>query len=130
MDAGQAVGRKVMDPLVPKDASRQAEGLIRTLEPRPECDVYKDRLREAGRGPPAAGTTQWMIGQTYSAAGKAGCVKADQVRGLGTLSLTVRIAEDWIACDAELRRHWPRVIGQLARYRTVATVSFRTGHGR
>ena len=64
-----------MSGLVQKDASRQVEGLIRNLENRPECDTYKERLREAGHGSPYEGATESVIVRTYDAAGKAGCVK-------------------------------------------------------
>ncbi|HUX74148.1 MAG TPA: hypothetical protein VMV25_09695 [Steroidobacteraceae bacterium] len=70
-----AVGRHIMAPLVVEDASQQAHGLIALIDNRPECAIYKMRLREAGRGAPAAGSTQWAIGHAYSDARQAGCVK-------------------------------------------------------
>ena len=77
VNAANAYSAKLMAPLAPKDASHQAEGLIRTLDDRPECQLYIDRLREAGHGPPAAGATQYAMVHADDAAGKAGCVKSD-----------------------------------------------------
>ena len=73
VDSASAVGTKLMAPLVQKDASRQAEALAQRLADRPECEVYRNRLREAGKGPPAAGATQLAIVEAYQDAGKAGC---------------------------------------------------------
>ena len=70
-----AAATKLMAPLVQKDASRQVEGLIRTIDDRPACQDYIKHLRDAGRGSPYAGATEMMIVHTYDAAGKAGCVK-------------------------------------------------------
>jgi hypothetical protein len=75
VNAANAVAAKLMAPLVQKDASHQVEGLIRTLDNRPECQLYIDRLREAGRGSPYEGGTELVVVHTYDAAGKAGCVK-------------------------------------------------------
>jgi hypothetical protein len=75
VDGANAAATKLMAPLVQKDASRQVEGLIRTIEERPACQGYIQRLRDAGRGSPYEGATQMMIVHTYDAAGKAGCVK-------------------------------------------------------
>jgi len=49
---------------------------VSLLADRPECDMSRELLREAGRGPPAAGTTQRNFVVAYDAAGKVGCVKA------------------------------------------------------
>jgi hypothetical protein len=56
-------------------ASRQVEILICTIDDRPHCQSYIQRLRDARRGSPYEGATQMMIVHTYDAAGKAGCVK-------------------------------------------------------
>jgi hypothetical protein len=75
LDGANAVAKKLMTPLVQKDASRQVEGLIRTIDDRGDCRDYIERLRDAGRGSPYEGATQMTIVHTYDAAGKAGCVK-------------------------------------------------------
>jgi hypothetical protein len=75
VDGANAAATRLMAPLVQKDASHQVEGLIRTIEDRPVCRGYIERLRDAGRGSPYEGATEMMIVHTYDAAGKAGCVK-------------------------------------------------------
>jgi hypothetical protein len=75
VDAANTAATKLMAPLVEKDASRQAEGLIRNIDARPSCEGYIQRLREAGHGSPSDGATQWAIAHTYDAAEKARCVK-------------------------------------------------------
>jgi len=75
VDTTNKVGTKLMSGVVQKDASIQVEGLIRNLEDRPECDVYRTRLREIERSSPYEGATQSVIVRTYGAAGKADCVK-------------------------------------------------------
>ena len=75
--AANAVGMKLMAPAMRKDASHQAEGLIRALASRPECQEFINRLREAGHGSPYEGATQLVLVHTYDAAGKAGCVRQD-----------------------------------------------------
>jgi hypothetical protein len=72
-----AASAKFMDNIVEKTASKQAEALARNIYDRMDCKPYIDRLREAGRGAPAAGATQWTIAHTYADAGKAGCVRTD-----------------------------------------------------
>ena len=72
-----AASAKFMGNIVEKTASRQAEALIRNIDDRVDCKPYIDRLREAGRGAPAAGATQWAIGHTYADARTAGCVRSD-----------------------------------------------------
>lgn len=74
LDGANAAATKLMAPLV-QNASRQVEGLIRTIDDRPVCRGYVERLRNAGRGSPYVGATEMMIVHTYDAAGKAGCVK-------------------------------------------------------
>lgn len=59
--------------LVDKDASRQAQGLVAMLADRPECEVFKTRLLDAGKGPPADGATQWQLAHARQDACTAGC---------------------------------------------------------
>jgi hypothetical protein len=77
VDAAQSAIKQAMAPLNPKDASAQAERMVLLIQDRPECDLYKGLLRDAGRGPPAAGTTQLNLVGAYDAASKAGCVKGE-----------------------------------------------------
>jgi hypothetical protein len=77
VDGANAAATKLMTPLVQKDASRQVEGLIRTIADRPACQDYIQRLRDAGRGSPYEGATQMVIVHTYDAAGRVGCVKTN-----------------------------------------------------
>jgi hypothetical protein len=81
VDAANTAATKLMAPLVHKDASRQVEGLIRTIDQRPECARYIQSLREAGHESPYEGATQWAIAHTYDAAGKAGCVNKNGDNG-------------------------------------------------
>jgi hypothetical protein len=73
-DAATGATSKLFAGLVEKDASREAGALIAKLKPGPECDVYRRRLADAGKGPPADGATQHTITWTYKEAGEAGCV--------------------------------------------------------
>jgi hypothetical protein len=73
-DAATGVTSKLFANLVEKDASRETGGLIAKLKTGPDCDVYRRRLSEAGRGPPTDGATQHAIVWTYKEAGDAGCV--------------------------------------------------------
>jgi hypothetical protein len=57
---------------------RQVEGLIRTIDDRPACRSYIERLRDAGRASLYEGATEMTIAHTYDAAGKAGCVKRNR----------------------------------------------------
>jgi hypothetical protein len=66
-----------MSNLVEKDASHQTEGLIRNLQQRPDCQQYIDALREAGRGSPYEGATEYRITHVYQDAQQAGCEKPD-----------------------------------------------------
>lgn len=77
LDVVNATTKKLMAPLVEKDASKQVEGLIRTIDDRADCQDYIQRLRDAGHGSPYEGATEMVITHTYDAAGKAGCVKAN-----------------------------------------------------
>jgi hypothetical protein len=77
IDAANAAATRLLAPLVQKDASMQARKLIDKLEDRPECEVYKQRLREAGNASPYAATTQRALVTAYQDADKAGCGKPD-----------------------------------------------------
>ncbi len=72
VDAGTAIGHKLLDPLVLKDASAQAERMVAYLSDKPECEIYRARMREAGRGSPYEATTQRGFVQTQQDACKAG----------------------------------------------------------
>jgi hypothetical protein len=75
VDTANAVGHKLLDPLVLKDASAQAERMVAYLSDKPECEIYKARMREAGKGSPYEATTQRGFVQTQQDACKAGCCK-------------------------------------------------------
>lgn len=75
VDTANKVGTKLISGVVQKDASTQVEGLIRNLKNSPDCDVYKERLREVEHASPYEGATQSVIVRAYDAAGKADCVK-------------------------------------------------------
>jgi hypothetical protein len=75
VDAANTLSTHLMEPLAQKDASIQAQKLIDRLEDRPGCEVYKQRLRDAGQGSPAAGTTQLSIIHAWQDAAAAGCEK-------------------------------------------------------
>jgi hypothetical protein len=48
-----------MQPLVEKDASAQSERMIRLdILDKPECQILKDRMGEAGKGSPYEAVTQ------------------------------------------------------------------------
>jgi hypothetical protein len=61
LNGANAAATKLMAPLVQKDASRQVEGLIRTIDDRPACRAYIERLRDAGRGSPYEGATEVSV---------------------------------------------------------------------
>jgi hypothetical protein len=65
----------LMQPIVQKDASGEAKRMVQLLSDRPECEVYKRRMLDAGRGSPYAGMTQWKIVHTQRDACAAGCCK-------------------------------------------------------
>lgn len=75
IDAANAAGHKLLDPLVMKDASAQAERMVAYLSDKLECETYRARMREAGRGSPYEATTQRGFVQTQQDACKAGCCK-------------------------------------------------------
>jgi hypothetical protein len=71
-----AVGHKIMDPLMQKDASAQAERMITlVVADKPECEIFKTHMREAGKGSPYDATTQKGFVTTQQEACKAGCCK-------------------------------------------------------
>ena len=72
-----AGAKKMSAPLASSDASLQADGLIRKLESSSDCDVYKARLRVAGRGSPYDPGTQLEIRRTYDEAIRSGCGKRE-----------------------------------------------------
>jgi hypothetical protein len=74
-DTANTVAAQRFSGIIHKDSSTQVEGLIRNLENRLACDVYRDRLRKAEHAAPYAGATQSAIVRTYEAAAKAGCIK-------------------------------------------------------
>ena len=75
VDTAGATTQHIMAPLVQKDASRQAQKLIDMLADRPECELFKLRLREAGEGSPTSGATEYAMTHAFDDAGKAGCGK-------------------------------------------------------
>lgn len=77
IEAANSVSLHVMSNLVEKDASHQTEGLIHNLQQRPECQQYIEALREAGRGSPYEGATEYRIAHVYQDAQHAGCEKPD-----------------------------------------------------
>jgi hypothetical protein len=77
IEAANSVSLHVMSNLVEKNASRQTEELIHNLQQRPGCQQYIDALREAGRGSPYEGATEYRIVHVYQDAQHAGCEKPD-----------------------------------------------------
>jgi hypothetical protein len=71
--ATTAATRPLMQNLVEKDASHEVDGLIALVANKPECEVYKQALREAGKGSPYEGSTQLRISNARQDACKAGC---------------------------------------------------------
>jgi hypothetical protein len=70
----EAAGQQLMRPLVQKDASAQAIRVTeRVLSDKPECEVFKERMKEAGKGSPYEGATQWKLVHTQQDACAAGC---------------------------------------------------------
>jgi hypothetical protein len=77
VDAANSVGQKIMQPLCQKNASAQAERMIKlTLLDKPECQPFKDQMREAGKGSPYEATTQKLFIMAQQGASKAGCCKS------------------------------------------------------
>ncbi|HEY1805181.1 MAG TPA: hypothetical protein VGG45_11975 [Terracidiphilus sp.] len=77
IEAANAVSLYVMSNLVEKNASYQTEGLIRNLQQRPDCQQYIDALRQAGRGSPYEGATEYRIAHVYQDAQHAACERPD-----------------------------------------------------
>ena len=73
--AANTAGQLLMRPLVQKDASIQANRMAELLSDRPACEVFKERMVEAGRGSPYEGATQWKLVHTQQDACAAGCCK-------------------------------------------------------
>ena len=68
--AANAVSLHVMSNLVEKRAYPH-------LQQGPDCQQYIDALREAGRGSPYEGATEYRIAHVYQDAQHAGCEKSD-----------------------------------------------------
>ena len=64
-----------MQPLVQKDASTQAKRMTEMLSDKPECAVFKERMKEAGKGSPYEEATQWQLIHAQQDACAAGCCK-------------------------------------------------------
>jgi hypothetical protein len=76
VDAANVVGRKIMEPLAPKDASGQAERMITlVVADKAECEAFRARMREAGKGSPFDAVTQRQFIQVQQDACKANCCK-------------------------------------------------------
>lgn len=64
-DAAKSVGQQLMQRLLQKDASAQARRMAEmVLSNKPECEVFKERMKEAGKGSPYEGATQWKLVHT------------------------------------------------------------------
>jgi hypothetical protein len=76
VDAANVIGRQIMEPLAPKDASGQAERMITlVVADKAECGVFRARMREAGKGSPFDAVTQRQFVQVQQDACKANCCK-------------------------------------------------------
>ena len=73
--AAGTVGERLMQPVVQKDASAQAKRMTELLSDKPACEVFRERMREAGKGSPYEGTTQSKFVHTQQDACAAGCCK-------------------------------------------------------
>lgn len=74
--AAEAASKQLMQPLVQKDASGQAKRMTEmVLSDKPECAVFRERMKEAGEGSPYEGATQWKLVHTQQDACTAGCCK-------------------------------------------------------
>jgi|SRR5579862_9571887 hypothetical protein len=74
--AATSAGQQLMQPLVQKDASAQAKRMSEmVLSDKPKCDVFRQRMKEAGKGSPYEGATQWALVHTQQDACAAGCCK-------------------------------------------------------
>jgi hypothetical protein len=76
VDAASSAGQKLTQPLVPSDASGQAERMIRlVVAEKPECEPFRVRMREVGKYSPFEATTQRQFIQVQQDACKADCCK-------------------------------------------------------
>jgi hypothetical protein len=74
--AANAASQGLMQPLVQKDASIQAKRMTElVLSDKPGCEVFRERMKEAGKGSPYEGATQWKLVHTQQDACAAGCCK-------------------------------------------------------
>jgi hypothetical protein len=73
--ATETAGRRLMQPFVQKDASIQAGRMAEMLSDKPECEIFKKRLVDAGKHSPYEGATQWELAHTQKDACAAGCCK-------------------------------------------------------
>jgi hypothetical protein len=73
--AAEAAGHRLMQPLLQKDASVQAGRMAGLLSDKPECEVFKKRMVDAGKHSPYEGTTQWELVHAHKDACAAGCCK-------------------------------------------------------
>jgi hypothetical protein len=74
--AANTASQQLMQPLVQKDASVQAKRLTEmVLSDKPGCEVFKERMKEAGKGSPYQGATQWALVHAQQDACAAGCCK-------------------------------------------------------
>jgi hypothetical protein len=65
-----------MQPLVPGDASGQAERMIRlVVADKPECEPFRTRMREVGKYSPFEATMQKQFILVQQDACKVGCCK-------------------------------------------------------
>ena len=71
--ATTAATRPLMQNLVEKDASHEVDGLIALIANKPQCEAYKQALREAGKGSPYEGSTQLKISHARQDACKSDC---------------------------------------------------------
>lgn len=74
-DTANHVAQRLMQPLVQKNASNQAEQMVELLSDKPACDIFKQRLLEAGKGSPYEGATESKLAHTQQDACAAGCCK-------------------------------------------------------
>ena len=76
VETANAAGQKLMQPLVPSDASGQAERMIRlVVADKPECEPFRARMREVGKYSPFEATTQKQFILVQQNACKANCCK-------------------------------------------------------
>jgi hypothetical protein len=76
VETANAAGQKLMQPVVPSDASGQAERMIRlVVADKPECEPFRARMREVGKYSPFEATTQKQFILVQQDACKANCCK-------------------------------------------------------